>query len=119
MNVDELKDRISAHSAAVIAGGKAAESFVIPAKLELWRAGAAALEHSRPVRDCELMACARIGRHFMAKTRFHGRDGAITLLVRWKEVDGKWMIADAEDITGKRSPWSDIPHYSKERGTNA
>ena len=92
---------------------------MIPAKLESWRTGAAALENLRPLSDCELMAFARIGQHFIAKTRFHGRVGAVTLLIRWKEVDGKWMIADAEDITGKRSPWSDIPHYSKEGGTNA
>jgi hypothetical protein len=31
------------------------------------------------------------------------------------------MIAEAEDISDKRSPWSDLQHYSRERGgaTNA
>lgn len=119
MNVAELKDQIAAHAGAVIAGNHAAaDAFVLPAKLDAWSAIAASLKQLRP-KDFELMACARIGQHFMAKTRFNGPAGSVTLLVRWKNADGQWKIADAEDITGKRSPWSDILHYTKEGAANA
>ncbi len=116
MKVPGLDERIAEQAKAVVAGNNAAaESFVTPTGLESWRAAAAILKHHK-LRSHELLACAKIGMQFIAKTRFHGTDGAATLLIRWKQIDGKWAIAEAEDITGKRSPWSDIPHYTKERG---
>ena len=122
MKVPELDGRIAEHARAVIAGDDlAAEAMVTPAGLATWRAVAAAISARRPLDRYELLACAKIGMQFMAKARFSGVSGVLSLLIRWKQTDGKWMIAEAEDTSGKRSPWSDLQHYSRERGgsTNA
>jgi hypothetical protein len=117
MKVPDLNQRIDAHAQAVIASDdRAAEAFVTSTGLPAWKAASASAASQRPFKDFELLACAKIGMQFMAKTRFSGEHGSATLLIRWKKIDGTWMIAEAEDITGKRSPWSDIPHYSREGG---
>ena len=122
MKIPELDERIAQHARALIASeDRAAEAMVTPAGLATWRSVTAAIGARRPLDRYELLACARIGMQFIAKTRFSTASGLLTLLIRWKQTDGRWMIADAEDISAKRSPWSDLQHYSKERGgaTNA
>ena len=122
MKIPELDERIAQHARALIASeDRAAEAMVTPAGLATWRSVAAAISARRPLDRYELLACAKIGMQFMAKTRFSRASGTLTLLIRWKQTDGKWMIAEAEDISDKRSPWSDLQHYSRERGgaTNA
>ena len=117
MKVPELDERIAQHARVLIASDdRAAEAMVTPAGLVTWRAVAAAITARRPLEGYELLACAKIGMQFMAKIRFSGASGTLTLLIRWKQTDGKWMIAEAEDISDKRSPWSDLQHYSRERG---
>ena len=116
MKLPELDARIAAHANAVIAGDEnVANSFVTNAAVANARAAIAPLDAARPVTDFELLACAKIGQQFIAKTRFFATNAAFTLLIRWKNIDGSWMIADAEDISTKRSPWSDIAHYETER----
>jgi hypothetical protein len=122
MKVPELHERIADHARVLIASDdRAAEAMVTPAGLATWGTVAAAITARRPLERYDLLACAKIGMQFMAKTRFSGARGPLTLLIRWKQTDGKWMIAEAEDISDKRSPWSDLQHYSRERGgaTNA
>lgn len=122
MKVPELDQRIAEHARVLTASDdRAAEAMVTPAGLASWHSVATAIGGRRPLVSYELLACAKIGMQFMAKTRFSGPSGALTLLIRWKQTDGKWMIAEAEDISDKRSPWSDLQHYSRERGgaTNA
>jgi hypothetical protein len=122
MKVPELDELIAAHAHALIASDdRAAEAMVTQAGLANWRALVAAISARRPLERYELLARAKIGMQFMAKTRFSGAGGALTLLIRWKQADGRWMIAEAEDISDKRSPWSDLQHYRRERGgaTNA
>ena len=99
MKVPALDQRITDHANAVIAGDdRAAEGFVVQSGLANWRSALAALGEQRPLQEFELLASAKIGQQFIAKTRFHGARGASLLLIRWKEIDGRWMIADAEDI---------------------
>ena len=120
MKLPDLNQRIDAHARAMLAGDdRAAEAFVTSSGLPTWKEAFASANSRRPFESFELLACAKIGMQFMAKTRFLGEHGSSTLLIRWKKVDGAWMIAEAEDITGKRSPWTDIPHYSREGGPNA
>jgi hypothetical protein len=117
MKVPELDERIAQHARFLIASDdRAAAAMVTPAAIANWRLVAAAIGARRPLDRYELLACAKIGMQFIAKTRFSGAGGALTLLIRWKQMDGNWMIAEAEDISAKRSPWSDLQHYSRERG---
>jgi hypothetical protein len=122
MKIPELDERIAQHARALIASDdRAAEAIVTPAGLATWRSVAAAISARRPLDRYKLLACAQIGMQFIVKTRFSTASGALTLLIRWKHTDGGWMIAEAEDVSGKRSPWSDLQHYSREPGgaTNA
>jgi len=117
MKIPELDERIAQHARALIAGDdRAVERMVTPAGLATWGLVAATVRARRPLDRYELLACAKIGMQFMAKMRFSSASGALTLLIRWKQADGKWMIAAAEDISAKRSPWSDLAHYRKEGG---
>src|SRR5262249_50863638 len=89
MKIAELDERIAQHARALIAGDeRAGESMVVPAGLASWRSVAAAIS-GRQLDRYELLACARIGMQFMAKTRFFGAGGVLTLLVRWKQTDGQ------------------------------
>ncbi len=54
----------------------------------------------------------------MSKIRFL-TDGAPLLMVnRWREENGAWRIAESEDLSGKRSPWSDIEVPAALRSAN-
>jgi hypothetical protein len=50
-----------------------------------------------------IVALARVGRHYMAKVRLEGEDGAVKLLLRWMPVDADWRIGSAE-VIGIDSP---------------
>ena len=51
---------------------------------------------------------ARIGVQHMSKIRFVTDGEPLLMVNRWREENGAWRIADSEDLSGKRSPWSDI-----------
>jgi hypothetical protein len=121
MNVPGLDERIAAHGAALTAGDdRSAESFVSPSALEEYGAVMRGAGAHRPFERGEPLALARIGAQYVSKIRLHGHNATVTLLVRWRqETDGgRWVIAATEDLSGKRSPWSDIPHYAAQRTEN-
>ncbi len=51
---------------------------------------------------------ARIGEQHMSKIRFRTDRESLLMVNRWRHENGTWRIADTEDLSGKRSPWSDI-----------
>lgn len=117
MHVPDLDDRIAQHAQALMAGSTTAESFLDGSARETYHEATRAIASMRPFNTWQPLALARIGFQYMSKIRLIGSNTAATLLIRWKQgEDGRWVIAGAEDISIKRSPWSDIPHYSKERG---
>jgi len=110
MKIPELEERIGAHAAALV-GGDTGEARAFSSD------DSVAVDCKGPFVSYERLALAKIGAQFMSKIRLYRADASITLLVRWrKDSSGKWMIAEAEDISSKRSPWSDIPHYASDRG---
>ncbi|HUY28804.1 MAG TPA: hypothetical protein VMV27_15440 [Candidatus Binataceae bacterium] len=117
MNVPGLEDRIVAHGRAILAGGADAETYVAETALESYRAAIATIAPMRPFDSFETLALAKIGAQYMSKLRLSGTRGIARLLIRWKQADaGAWVIAGAEDISTKLSPWSDIQHYRAELG---
>ncbi|MGH7781239.1 MAG: hypothetical protein ACREQR_15595 [Candidatus Binataceae bacterium] len=119
MNVPELEDRIIAHGKALLAGSADADTYVDDSARESYREALASIASLRPFDNFETLALAKIGGQFMSKLRLSGAKGGAKLLVRWKKSDaGKFVIADAEDLSTKRSPWSDIQHYAAERRGN-
>ncbi len=106
----ELDDAIAAHARAVCGGDlKSAEAFAADAALAAHRAVFTAARADSPADFVEL-GRARIGFQYVSKMRFTLGERNLTALLRWRlEDDGKWRIAEIEDLSGKRSPWSDIP----------
>jgi hypothetical protein len=116
----ELNDAIEAYARALAAGDiAAAESFVAPEALPAHRAVLGAYAAGSRFDGFDVLARARIGLQFMSKVRLHGPRGAVTLLNRWKQsADSGWRIAEVDDLTVKRSGWSDIPPYEPKRAEN-
>jgi hypothetical protein len=115
MIVPELNERIAAHAGALARGDdSAAEAFVSPAALGEYRAAAAVLASRRPFTAATPLALAKIALQYVSKIALDGAHGRTKLLIRWRQDSdgGAWMIASVEDLTGKRSSWSDIPHYT-------
>ncbi len=109
--IDDLREAIAAHAAALGAGDSArAEAFALPQALETHRQAAAEIARIPQPVKVEVLALAKVGFQYISKLRFTGAGAMRRVLYRWrKEPDGKWLIVSVEDTTGKRSPWSDIP----------
>ncbi|MHB8384174.1 MAG: hypothetical protein ACYDC3_17745 [Candidatus Binataceae bacterium] len=120
MTVPGLDEQVIAHGRALLAGGADADAYLSDSARESYREAAAAIAPMRPFDNFETLALAKIGSQFISKLRLTGRKGIAKLLVRWKQSEGgAWVIAGAEDISSKPSPWSDIQHYAAERGGNS
>jgi hypothetical protein len=115
MIVPGLNERIAAHAEALVRGDDlAAEAFVSPAALGEYRAALAGLGGRRPFAAVTPLALAKIAFQYISKIALDGARGRTKLQIRWRQDSegGPFLIASAEDLTGKRSSWSDIQHYS-------
>ncbi|MGH7949989.1 MAG: hypothetical protein ACREQF_12240 [Candidatus Binataceae bacterium] len=110
VDAPELVEQIEAHAGALAAGdAAAAESHVAAEALEAHRAIFSARGSTGTFEGCEALARAKIGSQFMSKIRLSGGGEGLTLLNRWKKsADGKWRIVEIDDLSTKRSGWSDI-----------
>ncbi len=116
MTVPVLDDRIIAHGMAMLAGSADADAYLADSARESYREATRTIAPMRPFDNFEMLALAKIGGQFISKLRLTGKKGIAKLLIRWKQTeDGTWVIAGAEDISTKPSPWSDIQHYTVER----
>jgi hypothetical protein len=109
--IPDLDAAIEAHAKAFLAGDEnAAEQFVAPRGLETHRASAAHALSKRPFASFETLARAKIGFQYISKMRWNGAHGRVVHQNRWSQEDsGKWKIVEVEDLSEKRSAWSDIP----------
>ena len=112
-NFAELHSAIAAHLSAIaeldVAG---AEKFVATnsTTLEAYRQAASEIAKLPTPIKVEALGLARIGRHFMSKLKIGSDSQTLKFLYRWRqERDGKWLIVAVEDISNKRSSWSDVP----------
>ncbi len=115
----ELDDAIAAHARAVCASDfEAAEAFATSGVLTAHRRVFSA-ERIGSSADFIELGRARIGFQFVSKIRFTSGKRMLLMLIRWRrEEDAKWRIAEIEDLSGKRSPWSDIPPIGAPRPEN-
>jgi ketosteroid isomerase-like protein len=109
--ITKLREAIASHAAALANGDSAAaESFALEGAIETHRQAAAEIARMPQPVKVETLALARVGFQYISKLRFTGAGATRRVLYRWREeAGGKWLIAGVEDITNKRSPWSDIP----------
>ncbi len=78
--------------------------------VERARADAGALAHgvrAGAYNNHEIVGQARANQHYYVKARLIGPDAAPMLIqVRLGEQDGRWMIWEATNLTGRRSAWT-------------
>jgi len=108
--IPALEDAIAGLIDALGKGdARAAEVVVSDSSREAFKELVGAAFGAGPVQSIERLGFARIGFHYMMKLRFVAGGAKITWLLRWRESDGRWRLASIEDLSGKRSPWSDVP----------
>jgi len=114
----ELEKLIEAHANAIVAADlAAAKKFLSPAGSEVHDEFVAKVRKGSITSYIKL-ARARIGQQHMSKIRFITDREPLLMVNRWREEDGTWRIADSEDLSGKRSPWSDIEVPAALRSAN-
>jgi hypothetical protein len=112
-NFAELHGAIAAHLNAIAGRDLAgAEKFAAKASttIDAYRQAASEIAKLATPIKVEALGLARIGRHFISKLKISSQSQTLKFLYRWRqEADGKWLIAAVEDISNKRSSWSDVP----------
>jgi hypothetical protein len=107
--IPELDQRIAAHANAIASGdAAAAEKFVSSAGAGEHREIVARYVGGGRISEVRSMGKAKIGFQYMSKLWFTRGGERLVMLNRWRNEEGQWCIASSEDLTGKRSPWSDI-----------
>jgi len=103
----ELETAIDRHARAVAAGDlEAAKAFLSSGENQSHDRFVSKIAKGA-IKEVVKLGRARIGAQHMSKIRFL-TDGELVMVNRWREENGAWRIADSEDLSGKRSPWSDI-----------
>lgn len=114
--IPALEESIAALQDALAKGDlSAAEALVSSQARDSFREIAGAALARGAAEAPERIGFARIGFHYMMKLRFGSSGAKITWLLRWREEDGAWRLAAIEDLSGKRSPWSDVPILANAR----
>jgi hypothetical protein len=104
----ELEKLIDAHANAIIAGDVAAtKTFLSGGANEPHDQFVAGIEKGA-IKSYVKVGRARIGAQHMSKIRFLTDGEPLLMVNRWREENGAWRIAESENLSGKRSPWSDI-----------
>ena len=107
--VPELDTAMAQHAAAILAGDTGAiRGFISPAAGDTPFDVIAGLLAKGKFSSADVMGKAKIGFQFCAKVQLLRGDEKTLLLIRWRNEDAVWRIAEIEDMSGKRSPWSDI-----------
>jgi hypothetical protein len=108
--IPALEESIGAFIDALSKGDASTpEAYVSDQARDTFRSLAASALANGPAQSAERVGFARIGFHYMMKLRFRSSNRTLTWLLRWREEDGAWRLASIEDLTDKRSPWSDVP----------
>src|ERR1700693_256782 len=114
----ELEDAIDRHARAIVAGdGSAAKAFLSSAASQSHDEFVSKITKGS-IKSFVKLARARIGMQHMSKIRFITEGEPLLMVNRWREENGTWRIADSEDLSGKRSPWSDIEIPAALRSAN-
>jgi hypothetical protein len=104
----ELDKAIEAHALAVASGDLAAAKSFLSSKTTDSHNQFVSKIAKGSIKEIIKLGRARIGNQHMSKIRFLTDAEPLLMVNRWREENGAWLIADSEDLSGKRSPWSDI-----------
>jgi hypothetical protein len=113
----ELEKRIDAHAAAIVAGDLSAAKMFLSADNQADNEFVSKIRQAA-IKSYVKVGRARIGTQHMSKIRFLTEGEPLLVVNRWRQENGTWRIADSEDLSGKRSPWSDIEVPAALRSVN-
>ena len=114
--IPALEESIAAFIDALSRGDvRAAETLVAAQARQAFSEIAGAALAKGPAQKPERIGFARIGFHYMMKVSLLSVGAQVTWLLRWREENGAWRLASIEDLTTKRSPWSDVPTLANAR----
>jgi len=103
----ELDTAIDAHARAIASGDLAAAKTFLSGAVQSHNDFVSKIAKGS-IKEIIKLGRARIGAQHMSKIRFLTAGEPLLIMNRWREENGTWRIADSEDLSGKRSPWSDI-----------
>jgi len=114
----DLEKLIETHASAVVAGDVATARKFLAAAGSNSHDEFVSKVRKGSIKSYIKLARARVGQQHMSKLRFITEGEPLLMVNRWREEDGTWRIADSEDLSGKRSPWSDIEVPAALRSAN-
>lgn len=115
----ELDKAIEAHARAIAAGDiSAARAFLSAGTNDSHNQFVSKIAKGA-IKEFVKLGRARIGEQHMSKVRFLTDGEPLVMVNRWRDENGAWRIADSEDLSGKRSPWSDIEIPKALRSANS
>ena len=115
----ELEASIDAHAQAVAAGNlTAARKYLSTGENQPHDAFVSKIKPGS-IKSYVKLGRARIGVQHMSKIRFLTDAEPLLMVNRWREENGSWHIAESEDLSGKRSAWSDIEVPAALRSANS
>ena len=114
----ELEKAIDAHAQAIAAGDLHAAKAFLSGENQAHDEFVSKIARSS-VKEIVKLGRARIGMQHMSKIRFLTDREPLLMVNRWRDENGAWLIADSEDLSGKRSPWSDIEIPTALRSANS
>ncbi|HLI81483.1 MAG TPA: hypothetical protein VKV03_15950 [Candidatus Binataceae bacterium] len=114
----ELEKSIDAHAKAIVSGDLQVAKSYLSANPSRSHDEFVSKIAKGSIKSFVKLGRARIGMQHMSKIRFITDGEPLLMVNRWREENGTWRIADSEDISGKRSPWSDIEVPAALRSAN-
>ena len=97
MNDATVREHAEAHGRAVVEGDlrRAASDLTEGAQAG---AGAVMAQLPRPLKDAEVVDVEQAGTEALARIRYSGEDGAVTVASRWADHGGRPMIVGLEVV---------------------
>jgi hypothetical protein len=115
----ELDKSIDAHARAIAGGDLSSASAFVSANANDSHNRFVSKTAKVTIKGFSKLGRARIGAQHMSKIRFLTDGEPLLMLNRWRQENGAWQIAGTEDLSGKRSPWSDIEIPAGLRSANS
>jgi hypothetical protein len=113
----ELEKRIEEHATAVVYADLSAARTFLSAENRPHDEFVSRIKKGS-IKSYVKVGRARIGAQHMSKIRFLTEGEPLLMVNRWRQENGAWRIADSEDLSGKRSAWSDIEIPAALRSAN-
>lgn len=114
----DLEKAIDDHAHAIVEGDRSAAKAFLSSDTNQSHDEFVSKITKGSIKSFVKLGRARIGMQHMSKIRFITDGEPLLMVNRWREENGMWRIADCEDLSGKRSPWSDIEIPAALRSAN-